>query len=1157
MLLNFCMKKIFSQLIVILLFLNYLNIASAQSSGKREFNNLQTNYWWFKRISTENGLPQSSVVSLLKDKKGFLWLGTYNGLCRYDGKNFRNYYYDSNDPKSLSINMIWSLAEDTSGGIWIGTWGGGLNFYNAKKDYFEHYKHDPTDSSSVSNDIIRCVAVGQDYKIWLGTEAGLSLFDPETKKFRNFKIHRNQNNPTDKTVLSLFCGGANTLWVGTNGGIVKFDTKKQKIIKEYRNISKNLDPITYNAITGIVADKKGNLWLATWGGGLHYFNPKTLDIEHFIHSAENPNTISNDIVMDIELDKTGRLWIGTRGGGLDIYDPKNRNFEHIRNKPEDQSSLSNNSVCKIYLDDDNIAWIGTDYGGLNKFNIDKSQFGSITFSLNGQNGMRTQIPTALFEDSKGNLWVGGSNGFEKYDQQTGKFSFYKFRYRNGYLEWGSVRVFQEDLDGTLWIGSDGGGVVHFFPKTEKSVSYTFEPGNPTSLSQNYIYDILIDHTGKIWIATQNSGINIYNREKDNFDHIRYDPKNPNSIPDDMISVLFESSDNTVWIGTNNHGLLKYDYNTNTYKVFEHNKGDKNSICGNYVNVIEENDDGKIWVGTMNHGLSLLDTKTGKFRNFAENDGISNNRIFGILTDDKGDTWVSTDKGLNRIRKGSFAITKYFKEDGLIQHEFQVKSLLKLTNGELMFGSRGGIVKFNPSKIKTESKMPLIEITDIKLSNKSILINDSSETSYYIASSPAFANKLVLNYPVKSLSIEFAAMNFTSPEKNQYAYKFLGFDNDTSWNNIGNRTSVTYTNLSPGNYDFWVIGSNSDGSWNLKGRKLQISVKSPFWLSWSFRMLFMLIIFALIYFIWRWKTEIMRRKSVELEQIVLKRTEELREMNKELSINNELLSQNQIQIEKQSEELNNQKNELLLQREYLQRINNELNKSNATKDKLFSIISHDLRSPFNVLIGFSELLLKKVDVWNKDKQKEFISNILNTSRNLYTVLDNLLIWSRTQQNSIQFNPEWFFIDETAAQSLSLLEENARQKSLIINNHIGRDIRVFADKNMIEAVVRNLISNAIKFSTENGIVEIDCNQNGQDWIFSVKDNGIGIPDVSKDKIFDSNVYSTKGTKSEKGTGLGLIICKEFVNAHKGKIWFESAEGKGTIFYFSISNNIEKLK
>ncbi|MDA3821564.1 MAG: ATP-binding protein, partial [Bacteroidales bacterium] len=587
------------------------------------------------------------------------------------------------------------------------------------------------------------------------------------------------------------------------------------------------------------------------------------------------------------------------------------------------------------------------------------------------------------------------------------------------------------------------------------------------------------------------------------------------ISDNLIRMILEDSFGVLWV-CGSSGLNAFDPETETFTIYSHDDNDDNSLSTGGVLSILEAADSSLWIGTTG-GLNKFDRRQETFTSYNIKDGLPSDAVKGIQEDDQGNIWLSTNGGLSRLNPKTGIIKNYDHSDGLQDDEYYQCSSYKSSNGELFFGGVNGFNVFKPEDIKQNPYIPPVLITDFQIFNKPVAIGENSPLQTHISE----AEQITLSYKQNDFSFEFTALNYISSEKNQYAYKLDGFNPE--WISAGTNHSASYTNLDPGEYTFRVKASNNDGVWNEEGTSVKIVITPPFWKTLGFKIaaiLFIVIIILLIFYI-RFRSIINRNK--QLNDLVIERTKEINEKN---SI-----------LHEQAEELKSQRD--------------ALDATNSVKDKLFSIISHDLRSPFNALLGYIDLIKLKYDSYSDKKMKEMIEIISDSAANFYNLLDNLLSWSRSQRGTLKLKPQMTNLVNLINNKIELLHFQAINKNIQVECECRtEEILLELDSDLMNIVIQNLLTNAIKFTPIGGKIEVNCTIENKHLIAYFRDNGIGMSEEDAEKLFNPNVhFSTSGTENEKGTGLGMTICKDFIALHHGEIWVESELGKGSTFFIKL--------
>ncbi|MBN1789266.1 MAG: response regulator [Bacteroidales bacterium] len=880
-------------------------------------------------LSSGSRISNYYVTCAIKDNRGFIWLGTEDGLNRFDGYDFKIYKPDHADTNSLSGNYITSLADDGDF-IWIGTLTG-LSKYNKKTDAFTNYLHHE-ENNSLSHNNVKSVIKDSKGRIWIGTFNGLNLYQPRTNKFTRFMHGDNEGNYEEiyeiRTVTESYNGN---LWIGTTRGLFRFNTSTHVVSKFRFDLKNHMNNDVW--IECVYEDDQQNIWIGTIGQGLYYYD-FTKDRSFNYTNSPDPSSIHNNEVNTIITDSDQNIWIGTNSGlsliargniseDMDII--FNSTFPSFEDK-----RISENVITRLYRDNTNKIWV---CGRFDVVTIDKKQkhFNQLNF-VKIHPRFTTNSISAIAEDKNGNIWYatdGGGIYFWNREKNTYRV------YRHNPLDANSLasdKVLALCFDNydNLWIGYWAAGLDRLNLTTGTIKHYRYIDKDTTSLGGDNVYCIYEDGRKNLWIGFCFAGLNLYDRKNDCFIRIPSDLAFPESrLGYNVMSMCLDKNSNLL-VATEGHGLKILNTSTFKFKNFIPVINDTNSISTSRLIHCKEDSQGRIWICSQN-GLNLFNTETEYFRNLTENDGLSSNNTKHIVEDDAGNLWISTDNGLTKLtvtsrnNKDIYVLRNYNTEDGLQDLQFSAFSFCKTKKGEIIFGNRNGATIFHPDSLQDNPVIPPIVFTRLIIDNKpvevrgpgGVLKTDINET-----------RELVLSYKHAVFSIEYAALNYTRTQKNKYTYKLEGFDTD--WNYIGTDRKATYTNLNPGNYVFRVRGCNNDGLWNEAGAAIKIKITPPWWNTLLFKitsLAFLAFILLLIYFT---NVTRVRRKNELLEKLVRQRTfeitrqkEEIESQKTQLEKNNFQLMEQQHEMEAQNEELQSQTEELYAHTEALAQSNAEI------------------------------------------------------------------------------------------------------------------------------------------------------------------------------------------------------------------------------------------
>lgn len=758
-------------------------------------------------VSLEQGVSHNLIYCIHQDRSGFLWLGTMFGLVKYDGYTYTTYRHDPLDSNSLSNDDILAIHEDEQENLWIGTYGGGLNRLDRATGKIVRYVHEPLDSTSIAHNVVWAICEDRAGMLWIGTASGLNRFDRKRQQFTRYQ--RNAANPNSlpsDTVLAICEDGAGQLWVGTVGGLSQFDRPNKRFI-HYRHDPDDPKSVSRGAVKTIFTDSAGELWIGT-EGGLNRFVLAPEEFVHYQHDPANPASLSGNSINTIYEDIAGSLWIGT-ARGLSKFDRAKETFTHFFDNRSGANTNSSGIITAIHQDNSGLFWIGTYHSGLLRMHSGTCKFVCYRSISADTTSLRHNRVQALHEDRVGKTWIGTVNGLDALDEEKQQFAHYALASGRHHARLGNVvNAIYADKSNALWI-STLRGLNRFDPDRKRCKLFQHDPADSNSLSNNAVTAFCEDESGVLWMGTA-AGLNRFEQRTEKFTRFVLDSTGPAN----HILSLYQDVTGVLWIGTYG-GLIRFDPAQKSMARFQQNPNDPHSLSNNYCFAIGEDSEGVLWIGTGG-GLERLDRATGTFTHFTEKDGLPNSVICGIVAGKNGVLWLSTHKGLSRFYTRARTFTNYDLADGLQSNMFIPGAYGKRRNGELLFGGINGFNRFHPDSLKANPYIPPVAITAFKIFDK----------THKFAGDISSTQTLELSHQENFFTFEFAALDFTRPEKNQYAYKLEGVDRD--WIYAGTRRDASYTEAAPGEYVFRVKGSNSDGVWNETGSAVRISIAPPFW-----------------------------------------------------------------------------------------------------------------------------------------------------------------------------------------------------------------------------------------------------------------------------------------------------------------------------------------
>ncbi len=1047
-----------------------------------------------RHLSVSHGLSQSSVIDITQDKYGFLWFATRDGLNKYDGEKFTVYNKIDNDSTSISSNDIFAVTADSDGDLWVGTLNG-LNRYDYSQDKFIRFFSDDRDSATLSDNSIWSVFESSNGDIWVGTGYGLNRYDKATGKFTRFYSDpANDFSLSHNYVLDIFEDKEGFIWVGTASGLNKLNkSNKGKFnFTRFLHQSDNSASLSDNYIQAIAEDEAGNLWIGTRYGGLNKFGKKTGKFESFRAAPESNSAISSDNVRSLDFDKNGRLWLGTYNG-LNLMKSGEGRFEKYFNDKNDPFSLSKNSIKSIYIDQNNTVWIGTYYGGINILNAHFNNFRN--YKYRGDNkGLQFDVISAIVEDESGKIYIGTEGGgINVLDVNTGTFDYILKEGSQNTLSNNNIKSLYLDNQNNLWIGTFGGGLNILDLGTRSFKTFSFEPDNPTALGNNNVYAILQENDSLYLIGTFGGGLNIFNRNTSKFVRIKSDLENNN------IRSLLKDSKGNLWMGTQ-YGLnfLSAEKLKALDFAFKSYFFDPESLAGEDITTVFEDSQSRIWIGTNESGLSFYDEHADKFVNYDLRSitGATSNVVHGILEDNQQNLWISTNNGILRLNPENNAYKIYDALNGLISNEYNNGSCLKAADGTMYFGSLEGLTVFHPDRIATNKYAPPVILTDFKIFQESVKAGTKESPLQKIISE---TEVVTLDYDQAIFTIEFAIPNFINPGNNHYAYRLKGLEEQ--WNYTTSNTA-TYTIQKAGDYTFEVKGANNDAVWNEVPTVLHVMVEPAPWKTW-----WAFVIYALTI-------------GIALALLI-----------------NIIYSRSRLRHALELEHLNHEKQESL----------------NQMKLQFFTNISHEFRTPLTLILGPLEQITSNYEGSNW-MYKQLTAVEKNASR-LLRLIDQLMDFRKFENNHLQLKAsEQDIVSFVEEIYLSFKQYADLYKFDYQFIHDSERLPVWFDRDKMERVIFNLLSNAFKYTADGGSIKVMVRKKKERVEIAVADNGIGMAQQHLEKIFErfyevDHSDNRLKTKYNKGTGIGLALAKGIVELHSGKIRVESKENEGSTFTLEL--------
>ncbi|KAB1442785.1 hybrid sensor histidine kinase/response regulator [Pseudodesulfovibrio senegalensis] len=1059
----------------------------------------------FDRLNTKHGLSQSHVLCMIQDSVGFIWIGNYTGLNRYDGKSVKIYKHDLDDEHSLSDHNVRSLLEDSKGRLWVGTKTGGLNLFDRSTETFRHFKHDPSDPDSLSGNSVRALYEDSRGRIWVGTFDGLNRFDPETGTFTHYK-----HEPADPKSLSsnevraIREDADGHLWVGTEKGLNRFHPKTGTFTR-FLHVPGDSRSLRNDVVLSLFAEKPGELWVGTEEGGLSLLDMETGAFRHFLRPIE---------VDSIYKDSRGVFWVGTEQG-LARRAPGDSGqgpwrFDFFRHNPYDPKSLPDNEVRVIFEDHSGVLWIGTYGNGACRVPPKMQAFGLYRNKPWDRNSLAGPVVPTVW-GGKRYLWIGNLNsGLNRVDRSSGEIRH--FSKANGALPTDKINYICGGTDDLLWVGTlDAGLLALERPSGRIKAVYRHEPDNPRSLSMDNIWYVLEDSRGDIWAGTSKRGLNRLDRSTGIVTRYLHSDDDPASLSHNRVRNIYEDSQGTIWVGTNG-GLNRFDPDIDGFTHWRSDPDNPNALSNDRVTPIVQDVDGKLWVGT-DMGLNRLDDpEKGIFSRVTMADGLASDAIQGMQLDADGHLWGSTFKGLFRLDPKTRDIVTFEAPDGLQGNEFWMDAYTTTEDGAMAFGGTKGLTIFHPDNVRTNTTPPPVVITGFKIMNKPARLPKSI----------TWTKNITISHEDSFFSFSFAALDYHNPEENHFQYMLEGFDRE--WVDAGTSNVATYTNFDHGHYVFRVRAANSDGVWNETGASVELVITPPYWKTWWFRVLFLGAVFVTGYFIFRRRVRAIEQQRKTLIQEVDARTEDLRH-----------------EVEEHKKTMGELREATIAAEE-----------ANTSKSVFLTTMSHEIRTPLNAIIGTADLLTE-TDM--SSQQMRYVELLQSSGETLLAIINDILDFSKIEAGQVHLENIRFRLRQEVENAATTLSAHAGSKGLELLCRVAPDVpdTVQGDPTRLRQVLLNLLSNAVKF-TESGEVMVDVapapNDEGGDMLlFTVRDTGVGIDPRKLDSVFDVfHQADSSTTRRYGGTGLGLAICRRLVGLMGGRIWVSSEPEKGSVFSFT---------
>lgn len=1104
-------------------------------------------------LTADNGLSRNMVDYIYRDSRGFMWICTNKGLDRYDGYEFVHFDSRSQTNPLLSDN-VHCVTEDANGDMWIGT-ENGLFFLNYKTGEILNAAQKLNNHQKLATQQIIFITKDEQGSLWIGTESGLSKISFEDETVNSEDIYQ-ASSPTTSILFY-------------NGNIlIARDTQIFRLIKnndgKYQQVNTDNKLRQLAGIVNSMFYDNGLIWIGT-SNGLYKYEQPSETLTRYTANAAIPNQLTSSYVTDIKKSKEGQLLIGTLIG-LNIYNYLTDSFTGITSESREGGYALNNNFTSCLLAEDNTIWVGTEKGGVNILSPNQNFFGHIgNFPANPVN--------AIFEDNDGDLFVGIVEG-GLHIRKKGSADFISSYAQIGNpktLSHNSASCIAQDFNGDYWIGTWGLGInkLKYKDKYKPVFEQYISNQSKNNILSNFVAALAPDNINKgLWIGTR-EGIDFLDINTGKFKHIL------NYLPQEkkirFVTGMYIDSRRRLWIGTN-YGLICIFLNESNltknrirYKHYQYLLANSSSGIYEKINCIVETKNKQLWFGSNGNGIYTLDEKsdTFKFINIDEGDGLLDNVVYGMLEDETGTLWLSTDKGLCAYNYSRNSIRNYTKSDGLKSNQFYWDAYFKGHDGKMYFGSVAGVTAFDPLKTTPAGAKNSTTITRIRIINDDVYPAKIKIPNNMLEFEGSKLVGVRLHESDKAFSVEFSALSYSQADKIKYAYRLKGFD--SNWTEVNaDRRFANFTNIKKGDYKLEVKCTNPDGTWSDIVTTIDIEVIPPFYKTWWF---LILLFGAIAYGIYRYslyRITLLKRQETHLRKLVEQRTheielqkEQLSEQATQLQSNVQMLMEHQDEVSRQNEMLITKNQEITRQKEELEELTQKLEEATVDKIGFFTNITHEFRTPITLILGPVERSLK---LSTNPKVLEQLNIVRRNSKLLLSLINQLMDFrkmesgkmevTKTQQNFVEF------LDDIILPFEDLVKD--RGISFRKQYRINPPEFLF-DRDNMQKVLGNLLSNAIKFTPDRGEIAVvastyvDKSDHKEKLYVAVKDTGKGIPKEDLEKIFErfyqskSNVaYSGSG---QSGTGIGLYLCKQIVELHNGTIEALNQHTGGSCFRFII--------
>ncbi len=1055
-----------------------------------------------QHLTTSDGLAQGSVMTTLQDTQGFVWLGTEEGLIRFDGYELLRYASSPDIRGGLPGNFIYQIVEDAHHDLWVAVKDAGIARWHRETDEFTVYRHDPRNLASLASDSVHTLLIDSQGHIWIGTsDQGIDILDPASGRVEHLR-HRGDDPGSlrNDRILTLAAGRGGTVWVGTESGLDLW-LPQRRAFAHLEADANSPDGLGTAQITSLLEDASGSVWVGTLDSGLKRIDRAGRVLQSFRHDSRSAESLSSDHVRAILEDRAGRLWVGT-AEGLDLLEGTRGQFSHYRHDKSDPESLRDSFIMSLYQDQSGLLWIGTRTGGVSRWDPRSWELGGRRPEWLG-----SRLVTAFADAPGGKVWIGTlGGGLSQLDLQSGKVvPLQSFVSTHNVLGDDRVMSLLEDHRGSLWIGTMSKGLSKLTPDGHLE-TIPIKAGDPHALSAAGIMSMLEARNGHIWVGTFGGGVNVLDAATGRVRQLPYGSSEAGAVSGPNVSALAEDPDGNLWIGTDGSGLNLARADGTVVGSYHSRPGDPGSLPSNTVYAVMVDAHRRVWIATTG-GLARVVGSTAspesiRFDWLTQKQGLSSNTLYGILSDASGRLWLSGSAGLMRVDPETGSVKTFHREDGLQGEEFDFGAYHRLRDGRLCFGGPGGFNIFDPARLSENRRPPRVVLTHLEVLGVPL----PSRTPYWQL------ERIALDHRASIVSLDFGVLDFTSPKYNRLSYRIAGLAD--RWIDVGAQHRITLTNLDSGDHLLEVRSANSDSAWS--GLPLRLTLhrdplpwKSP----WAYAAYTTAVLLTVLWCVrlHRLKLQRMVSEGRRLEREVEQRTHELLESNRQLA------------------------------------------EAAKAKSSFLDRMSHELRTPMNGVVGMTELLAR---TGLSPTQARLTQTIRSSAQVLLQIVNDLLDLSKVQAGKVALEELPIDLCKIMEECASLFGGAADSKgiALIACPLVEQPGRLLGDPLRIRQILMNLIGNAVKF-TEAGeivvranIVRLESDRATVDFV--VTDTGIGMDAATVAKIFEPFTQADESTTRRfGGSGLGLAICRELAELMGGTVRVESRLRVGSTFHVSL--------